>query len=60
VHGFATDHWTHQRVVTLIRRMFGVSFCAFHAGRLLAASGWEASKPLHRTHQSKVTESQSS
>jgi hypothetical protein len=40
--------------VTLIRRMFGVSFCAFHAGRLLAASGWEASKPLYRTNQSNV------
>jgi transposase len=49
LHGFATDHWTQQRVVALIRTMFGISFCAFHAGRLLAASGWEAPKSLrHR------------
>jgi transposase len=55
LHGFATDHWTQQRVATLIRAMFGISFCAFHAGRLLAASGWEAPKSLRR--QSNTVES---
>jgi transposase len=49
-HGFTTDHWTQQRVVTLIRRLFDISFCPFHAGRILAASGWEATKSLRYTH----------
>ena len=48
-HGFATDHWTQQRVVTLIHRLFGISFCPFHAGRILATSGWDATNPLRYT-----------
>jgi transposase len=48
-HGFATNHWTQQRVVTLIRRLFDISFCPFHAGRILAASGSDATKPLRYT-----------
>lgn len=47
-HGFPTDHWTQQRVVILIHRLFGISFCAFHAGRILAASGWESPKSSRR------------
>jgi transposase len=50
-HGFATDHWTQQRVVTLIRRLFGISFCRFHAGRILATIGWDATKTPCYTHQ---------
>jgi putative transposase len=55
LHGFATDHWTQQRVVTLIHRMFGISYCAFHAGRLLAASGWETPRELRHMHRSDAT-----
>ncbi len=39
-HGFATDQWTQRRVAELIERLFGVSFCPFHVGRILAACGW--------------------
>lgn len=41
VHGFPSDHWTQQRVATLIENLFGVSFCPFHVGRILSAHGWK-------------------
>ena len=50
-HGFATDQWTQQRLVSLIHSLFGVSFCAFHASRILAAWGWDMPKPSRRAHQ---------
>lgn len=56
-HGFPTDHWTQQRVVLLIHRLFGISFCAFHAGRILAASGWDGPKPPRRMFASEATAS---
>jgi hypothetical protein len=31
-------------VATLIQRLFGITFCPFHVGRLLAANGWRPSK----------------
>ena len=43
-YGFATDAWTQLRVAALIRQMFGVSFCPFHVGRILAANGWHLSR----------------
>ena len=39
-HGFSTDRWTQARVAELIRARFGVEFCAFHVGRIIAAHGW--------------------
>jgi transposase len=32
-------------VAALIQRLFGVTFCPFHVGRILAATGWEPQKP---------------
>jgi transposase len=45
IHGFASDRWTQQRVAALIDKLFGVSFCPFHVGRILAADGY----PLWRS-----------
>jgi transposase len=39
-YGYATDCWTQQRVAALIHRLFGVTFSAFHVGRILTARGW--------------------
>ena len=54
-HGFATDRWTRQRVATLIQQMFGVTFCPFHVGRILAANGWELRQPQRTIRQSALT-----
>jgi transposase len=43
-HGFPAEHWTQTRVAALIRKKFGVKFCPFHVGRILAAHGWEFHK----------------
>jgi transposase len=43
-HGYATDRWTQERVAALIQALFGVTFCPFHVGRLLAANGWRPPK----------------
>jgi len=39
-HGYDTDCWTQQRVASLIQHLFGVTFSAFHVGRILTAHGW--------------------
>lgn len=54
-HGFATDRWTQQRVAALIQSMFGVTFCPFHVGRILAATGWEPPKPQRAAHRTAGT-----
>jgi transposase len=43
-HGFSAENWTQTRVAALIRKKFGIKFCAFHVGRILAAHGWEFHK----------------
>jgi transposase len=43
-YGFTTDCWTQQRVAILIHRLFGITFCSFHVGRILAAHGWQLEK----------------
>ena len=48
VHGFSSEHWTQARVAALIRMKFGVQFCAFHVGRILAAHGLHLHKADHR------------
>ncbi|GIX47390.1 MAG: hypothetical protein KatS3mg131_1601 [Candidatus Tectimicrobiota bacterium] len=40
-HGFASDRWTQAQVAELIRRKFGVTFCLYHVGRIMAANGWK-------------------
>src|SRR5687767_82784 len=47
-NGFPTDLWTCPRIVTLIRRQFGVDYHHDHVGRLMAAMGFTCQKPKLR------------
>ena len=47
-NGFPTDLWTCPRIVTLIRRHFGVDYHHDHVGRLMAAIGFTCQKPRLR------------
>lgn len=49
--GFRGDVWTRERVATVIRREFGVSYHPVHIGRILKALGWTRQKPVRRAHQ---------
>jgi transposase len=40
-HGFQGDRWTQARIAALIEEKFGIAFCPFHVGRILAAEGWD-------------------
>lgn len=40
-HGFPADRWTQARIAALIEDKFGIAFCPFHVGRILAAEGWD-------------------
>jgi transposase len=40
-HGFPADRWTQARIAELIEDKFGIAFCPFHVGRILAAEGWD-------------------
>ncbi len=47
-YGFPSEHWTQARVAVLIQQKFGVDFCAFHVGRILASHGWNLQKPEYK------------
>jgi transposase len=49
--GFRGDVWTRERVATVIRRKFGVSYHPVHVGRMLKALGWTRQKPVRRARQ---------
>jgi len=49
--GFATDLWTCPRIVTLIKRRFGVAYHHDHIGRLMAAIGFTCQKPKLRADE---------
>ncbi len=56
-YGFSSERWTQARVAVLIQRKFGVDFCAFHVGRILASHGWSLRKAEHRIQTlSKITQ----
>jgi transposase len=38
-YGFPSERWTQARVAVLIQQQFGIDFCAFHVGRILASHG---------------------
>src|SRR3954452_11591623 len=48
---FHGDVLTAQRVVTVIRREFGVRYHPNHVGRLLCAAGWSVQRPITRASQ---------
>ena len=41
-YGFRGDPWNRERVVTVVKREFGVSYSLQQIGRLLRACGWTA------------------
>jgi transposase len=49
--GFRGEVWTRERVATVIRRKFGVSYHPVHVGRMLKALGWTRQKPVRRARQ---------
>lgn len=50
-NGFPTDLWTCPRIVTLIKRRFGVAYHHDHVGRLMAAIGFTCQKPKLRADE---------
>lgn len=50
-HGFLGDVWTQQRIASLIKREFGVSYHHDHIGRLLRSLGWSVQKPIERASE---------
>jgi transposase len=49
--GFVGDVWTQQRIASVIKRVFGVSYHVDHIGRLLRAIGWSVQKPIERASE---------
>src|ERR671917_678364 len=50
-HGFRGDVWTCERVATVIRKEFGVSYHPAHVSRLLKALRQSLHKPQRRANQ---------
>jgi transposase len=49
--GFRGEVRTQPRVVTLIKRLFGVSYHPSHVGRILKKLGWSRQQPVTRASQ---------
>ena len=50
-HGFRGDVWTCERVATVIRKEFGVSYHPAHVSRLLKALRQSLQKPQRLSEQ---------
>jgi transposase len=50
-HGFETDNWSRERVWSLIKDKFGVSFHVSHMSKLLRQIGFTLQKPLGRSYR---------
>jgi transposase len=50
-HGFRGEVWTCERVATVIRREFGVSYHPAHVSRVVRALGLSLQKPQRRAEQ---------
>jgi len=50
-HGFRGEVWTCERVATMIRKEFGVSYHPAHVSRLLKALRHSLQKPQRRAEQ---------
>ncbi len=49
--GFRGDIWTCERIATVIRRTFRVSYHPAHVTRILKQCGWSLQKPVRRATQ---------
>jgi transposase len=48
-HGFDTDHWTLERIATVIERLTGVGYHPGHVWKLLRRRmGWRLQRPARR------------
>jgi transposase len=50
-HGFRGEVWTCERVATVIRKEFGVSYHPAHVSRVVRALGLSLQKPQRRAEQ---------
>ncbi|MEM9685947.1 MAG: winged helix-turn-helix domain-containing protein [Bacteroidota bacterium] len=51
VYGFETDNWTRERIATLIRDKFSVSYHPAHISRLMRKIGFSLQKPKTRSYR---------
>jgi transposase len=47
-HGFDTDHWTLERITTVIQQLTGVGYHPGHTWKLLRRMGWRLQRPARR------------
>jgi transposase len=47
-NGFDTDHWTLERITTVIQRLTGVAYHRGHTWKLLRRMGWRLQRPARR------------
>jgi transposase len=47
-HGFDTDHWTLERITTVIQRRTGIRYHPGHTWKLLRRMGWRLQRPARR------------
>src|SRR5947207_3967420 len=49
--GFRGDVWTHARIASVIKQVFGVTYHENHIPRILKKIGWSRQKPQRRASQ---------
>jgi transposase len=47
-HGFDTDHWTLERITTVIQQRTGYRYHPGHTWKLLRRMGWRLQRPARR------------
>ena len=47
-NGFDTDHWTLERITTVIERLTGTHYHPGHTWKLLRRTGWRLQRPARR------------
>ena len=47
-HGFDSDHWTLDRITTVIERLTGTRYHPGHTWKLLRRMGWRLQRPARR------------
>jgi transposase len=47
-NGFDTDHWTLERITTVIERLTGTRYHPGHTWKLLRRMGWRLQRPTRR------------
>ena len=50
-HGYRTELWTLERIATVTRRLFAISYHPAHVSKVLHALGWSCQKPQRRAKE---------